>query len=80
MVIPTLFRTKFKVRVLYKSGNSHEFWCTKFKVHNGQWEWVTVTQSNTPILLGVDDIEAVYQVKARLNVFTAIGQLLRIIK
>ena len=79
MVIPTLFRTKFRIRILYKSGNSHEFWCTKFNISNGTWEWHAVTQSNYPIQLGVDEIEAVWQTGGRLNVFRAIGQILRIV-
>ncbi len=76
MIAPTLFRTKFKVRILYKSGNSHEFWTTHFSVKNGDWKWNAVTQTNNPILLGVDEIEAVYQVGGRLNVFTWIWQVI----
>ena len=76
MVGVTLFRTKFKVRVLYKSGNQQEFWCTEFNVKNGHWTWNAVTQTNNPIMLGVDDVEAVWQVGGRLNIFTALKQLI----
>lgn len=80
MIVPTLFRTKFKIRILYKSGNSHEFWCTTFKRENTgsgvTYSWQTVTQTNAPILIGVDEIEAVYQVGGRLNIFTLIWQVI----
>lgn len=79
MVGVTLFRTKFRVRILYKSGNSHEFWCTEFNKNGHQWSWHSVTQGNQPILIGVDDIEAVYQTAGRINIFRAIGQILRIV-
>ncbi len=76
MIVPTLFRTKFKIRILYKSGNSHEFWVTTFDIKNGKWTWSSVTQTNNPLIIGVDDVEAVYQVGGRLNVFTWIWQVI----
>ena len=76
MIIPTLFRTKFKIRVLYKSGNSHEFWATQFNISKaGEWTWAAVTQTNNPIKLGVDDVEAVWQTGGKLNIFTWVWQL-----
>lgn len=75
----TIFRSKVRIKVLYKSGNSHEAWFTTFTKDRNTWSWETVTQSNSPVIMGVDDIEAVWQVNARINVFTAIGQVLKIV-
>ncbi len=52
-----------KVRVNYRSGHSFEFWCTEFTVDKGKWEWVAFDQSNSPLIMGVDDaVESVHQV------------------
>jgi hypothetical protein len=83
MIGVTLFRTKFKVRILYKSGNVQDVWMVKFK-HTCEsdritsLEYETVSQKTCPLFLGLDNIEAAWQVNARINLFRAIGQILRI--
>ena len=54
-----------KIRVLYKSGNSHEFWVTEFKIANGVYTWKASVAGKDAIWLGADCIEAVYQVGTR---------------
>lgn len=76
MILPTIFRTKFKIRIAYKSGNVHEFWCTKFNMKNGKWEWVSVSQVNQPLLISINDVESVWQIGGRLNIFVGLWQLL----
>lgn len=73
----TLFKTKFKVRILYKSGNSHEFWATEFNFSKAEASWKQANPAKRPVMLGVDNIEAVWQVEARVNVFTAFGMACR---
>jgi hypothetical protein len=76
----TLFKTKFKVRILYKSGNSHEVWMTKLNYNKSGIEtkitWEAAYRSHGPVLFAPnlnDDIEAIWQVGMRLNVFTALS-------
>jgi hypothetical protein len=55
--------TKYKLRILYKSGNSQEIECTDFTI-KGPSNAREITWENAeprPLLLGVDDVEAVYQ-------------------
>jgi len=80
MIIPTIFKTKMRIRILYKSGNVQEFWCYSFEFQNGVYRWNAVSQINKPLVLGADDIVAIWQTGGRLNIFTAIGQILRIKK
>jgi hypothetical protein len=69
----TLFKSKIKIRILYKSGNSHEVWVTRFVIENGTWSWTSADSNLRPIFLGVDEIEAVFQVDVRVNWLRAIG-------
>ncbi len=55
----------FKIRVVYKSGYTHDFEVYEFSVHGGRYEWKPVSDSNKPIVLGADEIAAVYQIGAR---------------
>ena len=63
----------FKIRVVYKSGYTHDFEVTEFLVHTNahgkSYEWVSLTKVH-PILLGADDIAAVWQIgqRTRINV------------
>jgi hypothetical protein len=55
----------YKVRVVYKSGYTHDFECTHFKVTGGRCEWGSYSDRNKPVQLGVDDIAAVWQIGYR---------------
>lgn len=71
----TLFGTKFKIRILYKSGSSEEFWVKKFTVNqDGSMKWITYNTIKMPLSIATDitDIEAVWQVAVRINIFTYI--------
>lgn len=54
--------TIFTIKVNYKSGISHTFDVTEFSIAGGAWKWKNVDDQNKPILLGVDNIESVWQV------------------
>ena len=51
----------FKVKIVYKSGATHEFDAYEFKVVRGTFHWTPCSDQNKPILIGVDDIAAIYQ-------------------
>lgn len=62
------FYPKFKIRIVYKSGYTHDFWAWSFNIKFGgdkEIQWHCVDDSNKPILIGVADIAAVYQVGFR---------------
>lgn len=68
----TLFRTKFKIRILYKSGNSQEFWVTQFTIHNGTYTCRSIGKVH-PLDMAAEYIEAVYQIDQRTNWLRYIG-------
>ena len=53
--------SKFKIKVLYKSGNSQEFWVYGFSVDGASYTWTSCDDNNKPLIIGVDNIEAIYQ-------------------
>ena len=54
--------TIFTIKVNYKSGISHTFDVTEFSIDGGAWTWTPADERNKPILLGVDNIESVWQI------------------
>lgn len=57
---------EYLIRIIYKSGNVQEFWCKEFTITGNQrCEWQAVDDANKPILLGIDEIAAVWQVGMR---------------
>ncbi len=63
--LKNFFRHKYLIHVTYKSGTEKAFWAYEFSVHNGNWKWVSVYQDNQPIIMGVDEVESVYQGEVR---------------
>jgi len=59
----------FKIRVVYKSGFTQDFNVTEFSIGNNKAEW-TGTKANGvgPILLGLDEIAAVWQLSRRRRI------------
>lgn len=55
----------FKLKVQYKSGTVHTFETYSFTISGGTWTWDSVSQENKPLLLGIDNVEAVWQVGVR---------------
>ena len=55
----------FKIRIVYKSGYTHDFEVYEFKINGGSYRWESVSDDNKPILLGADDIAAVFQIGVR---------------
>jgi len=80
----TFGRSKMKIRVLYKSGNSHSQWFVKFVTQQdlSQAEWLQAEQNIRPIKLGIDNVEAIWQEDYRINLFyflwvNTVGHLLK---
>lgn len=64
------FEEQHRVRILYKSGNSQEFWVTKFTIKTGYagaqtYEWTRAVVGVNAISLGADNVEAVWQLGTR---------------
>ena len=59
-------RLVYTIRIVYKSGYTHDFDVYSFEVHmsTGQktYSWEAVSVNNSPVVLGGDDIAAVWQV------------------
>ena len=57
--------TQFKIRVVYKSGYTHDFWALSFKIKNGTYTWESAEVGNLPVELGAGEIAAVWQIGHR---------------
>lgn len=55
----------FNIRVVYKSGYTHDFEVTEFKISPTECSWKLDNPSNTPLRLGIDDVAAVWQIGVR---------------
>lgn len=59
----------FKIKIIYKSGATHEFEVTDFnyeEISRGKKvTWDSYSMENRPLVIGVDDIAAVWQVGVR---------------
>lgn len=55
----------YTVKVIYKSGASMEFDVTAFKYNNGTYTWTAFGNKIQPIILGADEVVAVWQVDVR---------------
>jgi hypothetical protein len=55
----------FRVRIVYKSGYTHDFECTEFTVKPGEILWNSAKPSIRPVKLGVDDVAAIWQLGVR---------------
>lgn len=56
------FYSKFKIRVVYKSGYYHDLWVWKFEINSERVTWSAVGHVNKPLKIGFNDISAVYQI------------------
>lgn len=76
----TLGKSKQLVRILYKSGQDHVMWVHSLSVqiHGGtitKINYDCVSPNNVPIHIGVDGIEAVYQIKRLYSVWHVIKSM-----
>jgi hypothetical protein len=56
----------YKIRILYKSGYTFDFEAYSFAFTPGsKASWEAVSDENKPIEIGLDSIEAVFQVNVR---------------
>lgn len=53
-------RTAFTVRIVYKSGYTHDFDTYEFTYGNGKYTWEACEGTNAPLFLGPDYIESVW--------------------
>lgn len=59
--------TIFTIKVNYKSGISHTFDVTEFSIDGAIWKWTPADEQNKPILMGVENIESVWQIGINEN-------------
>lgn len=59
--------TIFTIKVNYKSGISHMFDVTEFSIEGDSWTWAATDKQNKPVLLGVENVESVWQVGIKEN-------------
>lgn len=59
------FQQLYKVRIVYKTGYIHDFECTEFKATRDGYQWDAASFQNRPILIGIDQIAAIWQVGTR---------------
>lgn len=62
--------TVFKVKIIYKSGASMEFECLEFNIERQSggrfsYSWKCADENVRPIMMGADEIAAVWQVGHR---------------
>lgn len=55
----------YTVRIVYKSGYTHDFDILDFEIVGQKYTWTPCDGQNKPLLLGIDDIAAVWQVGVR---------------
>lgn len=59
----------FKIKIIYKSGATHEFEVTDFSYEETSGvtkvEWYSYSMENKPLSIGLEDIAAVWQVGVR---------------
>lgn len=60
--------TVFRVRIVYKSGYTHDFECTDFTISGSKVSWESADESNRPIKIGIDDIAAAWQIGHRKRI------------
>ena len=67
----TFGRSKFKIRIMYKNGNSHSQWFVKFNTNTdlSKATWETHEFNIKPIVMNIEAVEAVWQEDYRINVF-----------
>lgn len=51
----------FKIRIVYKSGYTHDFNCKSFSIKRDEVSWESADPTAGPILIGLDEIAAVWQ-------------------
>lgn len=59
-------KDKYLVRIVYKSGYTHDFWVYEFKIDRGKYTWTTVEGGSIPVLIGADDIAAVWLLESEV--------------
>jgi len=61
-------KTQYKIRVVYKSGHTEDFWCNSFTIKGVAYSWENSDPSCKPIQLGADEIAAVWQIDYRYRI------------
>lgn len=58
----------FTIRVVYKSGYTHDFECYSFTTNGSRYSWDCADVNNKPLQLGADDVAAIWQVGSRKTI------------
>lgn len=52
----------YLIKVIYKSGATHEFWVKSFAFTGVSYQWETLDHRNKPIEFGASEVAAVWQI------------------
>lgn len=58
-------KKEFLVRIIYKSGAMQEFWVKSFECDGLKYKWTSADPIIRPLLLGPEEIAAIWQIDAR---------------
>lgn len=64
-----IFKDRFKIRIVYKTGYYHDFWCYDFSVERGNYSWTACKSGNKPLLLNPDNMESIWIISHRKGLF-----------
>lgn len=56
------FQKIFKLRVIYKSGYSIDFWVTEYEIGPNKASWVSANNSFRPINMNYDEVASIWMV------------------
>lgn len=62
-------RNKFKVRIVYDNGYTHDFWVYNWIQEDGIFKWESIHDHNRPIQLGVSNVISVWQIGYRRSIW-----------
>lgn len=62
-------KTEYLIKIVYKNGHTHEFWCFEFSYKNQKGvievSWEKVSNKNYPLLIGTSDISSIWVVDTK---------------
>lgn len=61
--------TKFLIKINYKSGKTHSFWCYNFNVNHNEITWTSCDDNNKPLKINFGEIESIWQIGYKNKIF-----------
>ena len=52
----------YEIQVNYNSGIQQKFWVYEFDYQNGTYTWKPILDTHKPLIIGVNEIESVWQI------------------